>query len=113
MTKILNIAELRSRAFAFVVRETGLSYVEICSHRRSSHLVAARALIVWIARTYGPEFLSFPELGRWLGGRDHTTIMHMWNVVVPRLRAHDADFRLLCERFAGQAAMQPETETCH
>jgi len=113
MSKVLRIAELRSRATAFVLREMGVSYTELVSKRRQAHLVAARALFVWIVKSHGPEFLSFPTIGRWLGGRDHTTVMHSWKNTAPALREHDRGFRLLCDRFAEQAAKAEEAETCH
>lgn len=113
MTKVLRIPDLRRRATEFVIEEMGVSHNDLISARRPSHLVAARALFVWIVRTYGPEFLSFPTIGKWLGGRDHTTVLHSWKHTVPLLREHDPDFLLLCDRFAEQMAKELEVPTCH
>jgi len=42
--------------------------------RASAGLVEARHTICWLLRQLSPR-PSFPEIGRVLGGRDHTTIM--------------------------------------
>lgn len=112
MTKVLRIAELRSRATAFVLEQTGVSYTDLISPRRQAHLIAARALFVWIVKTYGPEFLSSPTIGKWLGGRDHTTILHAWTKTVPLLRERDPDFLLLCDQFTAQLADEMEVSQC-
>lgn len=43
--------------------------------RISRHVVQARHVICWLLREQRPQ-PSFPEIGRLLGNRDHTTIMH-------------------------------------
>jgi len=98
---------------AFAVSEMGITPVELLSHRRASHLVAARALYVWIVKTYGPDFLSYRTIGEWLGQRDHSTIVHLWKEVAPRLRRLDPDFLLLCDRFTEQVAKELEVPQCH
>ena len=94
----LPLTALRDFATGFVIRELGISATDLCSHRKPQHLVAARALFVWIVRTHGPDFLSYPEIGRWLGGRDHTTIRHLYLNRVPVLRQRDTTFSELCRR---------------
>jgi hypothetical protein len=54
--------------------EAGITVVELCSPRRSKALVAARARVAKALRLRG---LSYPEIGRLLGGRDHTTAMNL------------------------------------
>ena len=110
LPRLSNI-ELRDVAYAFVRKELGVTRNELLSHRRQAHLVEARALFVWIVKSFGPEDLSYPRIGRWLGGRDHTTIQHLWKIKAPQLRATSVDFELLCERFA--FCMNPATETPH
>lgn len=59
---------------AMVARKAGITISEIKSARRHADLVLARrvavVLLCWFTR------LSLPQMGRALGGRDHTTIMH-------------------------------------
>jgi chromosomal replication initiation ATPase DnaA len=52
----------------------GFTPTEIRSKRRSRQVVFARQFICyWCART---TTLSLPQIGRMMGGRDHTTILH-------------------------------------
>lgn len=92
--------DARDLAFWFIERELGLSHAQLTSPSRAARLVEGRALFVRIVKATGPEDLSYPTIGRWLGNRDHTTIQHLFKVKAPQLAQHDADFALLCERFA-------------
>lgn len=47
---------------------------ELTGPGRARELVRARAAISRVARDQG---YSYPQIGRLLGGRDHTTIMHL------------------------------------
>jgi len=47
------------------------------SHSRRQDIVRARDLIAYLLREYGD--LSYPAIGRLLGGRDHTTIIYSYN----------------------------------
>lgn len=104
----LPVFAVKDLAFAFVERETGLTSAQLRSSRRSANFTAARALLVWIARTYCPAEASYPRIGRWLE-KDHTSILHLWNEIVPRLRTNDANFTVRCARFAEFAAKAKET----
>lgn len=61
-----------------IIEETaakhGVSIVDIKSRRRARHLVLARHEAMWRARHETPH--SYPLIGRWMGGRDHTTVIH-------------------------------------
>jgi chromosomal replication initiator protein len=57
--------------------------------RDQANASAARHAFVWCARCLTVE--SFPSLGRFLGGRDHTTMMNSVEVVEKR-RAADQDY---------------------
>ena len=46
------------------------------SHSRRQEVVRARDLIAYLLREYGD--LSYPAIGRLLGGRDHTTIIYSY-----------------------------------
>ena len=52
----------------------GISYTELKSHRRNRELAFARqAICYWLCRR---TEMSLPQIGRLLGGRDHTSILH-------------------------------------
>lgn len=57
-----------------VANHFGISEIEILSERRTNHVVMARHVLYWICKELTPY--SYPEIGRRLGGRDHTTILH-------------------------------------
>lgn len=57
-------------------------------------LIAARALVVWLLRSVGPP-ASYPEIGRALGGRHHTTIIHLHQRAIA-LRLRDRLFGDAC-----------------
>ncbi len=53
-----------------------LSEQELISKRRDLIAVRARQIVIYLCRTYTPR--SLPEVGRRLGARDHTTILHSY-----------------------------------
>jgi hypothetical protein len=69
-TEVMNLTKI----CAAVRRHFGISHVDLLSHRRTKELVKPRHIVMHLARKYTGR--SLPEIGRWLGGRDHTTIMH-------------------------------------
>jgi len=50
----------------------GVTWDELLSKSRIAHIVAARHVASWLMRRSG---MSYPAIGRALGGRDHTTAM--------------------------------------
>jgi Bacterial dnaA protein helix-turn-helix/Sigma-70, region 4 len=56
---------------------------------RRQETVMARDVIVYILRTHGG--MSFPAIGRLLGGRDHTTIIHAYTKIANKVKT-DKDF---------------------
>src|SRR5690606_6984630 len=51
----------------------GITYTELKSHRRNREVVFARqAICYWLCRR---TEMSLPQIGRMLGGRDHSTIL--------------------------------------
>lgn len=74
---------------SFVIREAtrhfGFSERLIKSERRWRDLVNARMIAVWAAKEISG--LSYPEIGRRFGDRDHSTIIH----AVRKIRKHIAD----------------------
>lgn len=59
---------------AAAARYYGLSQKMLTSGSRRQTVVLARAVSIYLARQLTP--LSYQEIGRALGGRDHTTILH-------------------------------------
>jgi chromosomal replication initiator protein len=62
---------------------------EIRSGRRSIRLVRPRHIVMYLAKTMTAR--SYPEIAMFLGGRDHTTVMHAVKVIT-KLMKDDADF---------------------
>ncbi len=52
----------------------GFSIEELCSKQRHRALVTARQVSMYLCRELTD--LSYPQIGREFGGRDHTTVMH-------------------------------------
>lgn len=69
---------------------------ELVSHRRAERLVDARALVTWMLRTIPSTPMSYPKIGRALGGRDHTTIIELHRRAI-RLRLADETFSRCCD----------------
>lgn len=66
----------------------GVSIEEIESIRRNKNIVNARHMYAYLARKYTSH--SFPQIGKTLGGRDHSTIIHAataWPKRKTKLRA--------------------------
>lgn len=71
-----------------VARYYAMSLRKLRSSSRKAPVVLARAMAIYLARQLTP--LSYDEIGRYLGGRDHTTVMHNYNRIndrVPKERA--------------------------
>jgi chromosomal replication initiator protein len=85
-----SVAPTLKQILALTARYFGLTQAALTSPVRRTSLVEARNAFVHLARRHTSA--SFAEIGRTLGNRDHTTIMH-------------AD-RRLAERLAGDPALQ-------
>lgn len=59
---------------AQVAAEFGVSVLDIKSERRGRHLCKARLKFYWRAARETKH--SYPEIGRFCGGRDHTTVLY-------------------------------------
>jgi chromosomal replication initiator protein len=71
---------------ALVARHYGVQQRLLKSSSRKQCLVRARATVIYLARELSDA--SYEQIGRALGGRDHTTIMHNFRKV-QRERQHD------------------------
>lgn len=54
--------------------EFGISKLDIISQRRSANVVLPRQVAMYLAKVVTGR--SLPEIGRRIGGRDHTTVLH-------------------------------------
>ena len=71
---------------------------DLLSARRTRPVVLPRQIVMWLAKERTPR--SLPEIGRQLGGRDHTTILHGIRQVEAR-RAADPNFRRETDEIIG------------
>ena len=60
----------------------GVTRALLLSNKRARCIARLRQVAMWLARTCTKHSTS--EIGRWFGGRDHTTIMH-GTAVISRL----------------------------
>lgn len=67
------VRDLRSIALDVCDRH-GITFDEMCGDRRVRDITTARH--EFMALAYGTGRYSYPKIGQFLGGRDHTTIMH-------------------------------------
>lgn len=74
----------------------GVKKVHIMSNRRGRHLVFARQAIMYWA--YRLTDRSLPEIGRLMGGRDHTTVLHGYHAYVAKRAAMGRTLRPLDQR---------------
>jgi len=58
----------------FVIAQSGISRTLLLGSQRTQDIVILRQQVMWIAKTYTGK--SSPEIGKHMGGRDHTTILH-------------------------------------
>lgn len=63
-----------ARIMRAVALRTGVSTLEIKSPRRFKKIVRARMLYIWI--THKLTSRSLTQIGRFTGGRDHSTVIH-------------------------------------
>lgn len=71
-----------------VAEKHGLSFSDLLSKRRFRPLAWARQEAMWRCANETPS--SLPEIGRALGKRDHTTVIHGIRRHEERMRAHGA-----------------------
>lgn len=82
----------------------GLSPKAVLANRRQTSIVRARWAVAWAAQ-HATEY-SYPRIGRALGGRDHTTVMHGVRRA-EEIRARDSAFRALTDELASMADINP------
>ncbi|RMF19963.1 MAG: chromosomal replication initiator protein DnaA [Deltaproteobacteria bacterium] len=73
-----------------VTRHFGLKPGDLKARRRTRKVAEARQVAMYMMRHYGG--MSFPTIGEYLGGRDHSTVVHGCQAVEKRCR-QDRTFR--------------------
>lgn len=68
-----------------LVKHFNIDEETVLSKTRKQKIVAIRNLIVYFLREYAE--MSFPAIGKLLGGRDHTTMIHSYNKVLKDLNS--------------------------
>jgi len=71
-----------------------LKQAELKSKKRTKTIVQPRQIAMYLCRELTP--LSFPEIGRHFGGKDHTTVIHACRQIEKRIQ-DDAAFKQLVE----------------
>ena len=51
---------------------------DILGKDRRRRFIHARAVMIFILRERNPAVWSFPQIGKFLGGRDHSSIINLW-----------------------------------
>ena len=71
-----NFKTMRQIAFEVALKyvDEGVVYADLFSARRKANIVLAKFEAYWRCRNETPKTL--PEIGRFFGGRDHTTVLH-------------------------------------
>lgn len=72
--RLPNYMPLATRVLKTVADEFGMTVEELIGQRRTNHYCIARFVVVGILTEMTQ--MSLPAMGRRLGGRDHTTILH-------------------------------------
>ncbi len=52
----------------------GVTHIDMTCNRRTMDLVVPRQVAMYLCKTFTRK--SLPEIGRWFGNRDHTTVLH-------------------------------------
>lgn len=83
-----NIELLRNRnmteiAIEWLKRFEGVTLKDLKGRSRMVHFTFPRQVIAFMIRRERPD-ISLPQIGRWMGNRDHTTIIH-GNIKIQRM----------------------------
>lgn len=91
VAELSTAVEARIPTFKEILQEVtvrfGVTELAIKSPRRDAQIVRPRQIVCYLAKTETP--LSFPAIGRFLGSRDHTTILHAVKKVERLIREGD------------------------
>ena len=88
--KVVTVEEIQR----FVADRFHIKTSDMKSKKRTRTIVQPRQMTMYLCRELTP--LSYPEIGRSFGGKDHTTVMHACRQIEKRLEL-DPDFKQLVE----------------
>jgi len=72
-TDNIKVPEMRT-VQRVVARQFGVNIVELLSQRRTRDIAFPRQVAMYLCKHL--TFRSLPEIGRYFGGKDHTTVLH-------------------------------------
>lgn len=81
-TRSVSISEIKRTVASYFK----ISLRELDSARRTAYVVYARQIAHFLARAY--TYKSYPEIGRRIGGRDHTVVLHSIGKITPLMRSN-------------------------
>lgn len=87
------------RILEAVVARYNVKLADLQSKKRSKSIAFARQVCMYLAREL--TGLSLEEIGRWFGGRDHTTVLHATRLV-RKLRGGDRELDQTLSRLADE-----------
>ena len=87
----------------------GLTLEELTSSSRSPRIAQPRQIAMYLARELTGQ--SLPAIGRQLGGRDHTTVLHACRRTASRIATDDSSRQLVEELLTTLRPVDPLTST--
>ncbi|MBI82991.1 MAG: hypothetical protein CMJ81_07335 [Planctomycetaceae bacterium] len=78
-----------------VADEFGITVHNLRSSSRQRTAVSARGIMIYLAREN--RVANFSQLGKFLGGRDHSTVSHAWKTMCKRIQSEPTLQRSLTE----------------
>ncbi|MDP2940809.1 MAG: chromosomal replication initiator protein DnaA [Candidatus Omnitrophota bacterium] len=69
-----------------VAEEYGVSLQDLKTRRRNKNIVLPRQIAMYLSRELTD--LSFPEIGGFFGGKDHTTVLHSYNKIKSEIKSN-------------------------
>ena len=88
-------------------RVLGVEPAALLVHDRRQPLVRARALVVWLLRALPSRPMSYPAIGRVLGGLNHQTVIKLHRKAI-YLRLRDREFGAACWWFLARFYLTEE-----
>jgi hypothetical protein len=85
-----------------VCRAFNMKRIDLMSARRTANIVLPRQVVMYLAKTLTP--FSLPHIGRRLGGKDHTTVLHAVRKIEKR---RQTDTVLNCKLLALELELNP------
>jgi hypothetical protein len=85
----------------------GVTYLDLIGQTRIAKVITPRQVAFWIMRHH--TAMSFPMIGKFVGGRDHTTVLHGVAKIEDRLK-HDETLRAVVNTIVARIQPEPEGE---